>query len=127
MLPAHRFEDLKSWQKAREMTALIYKITNQEYFRYDRVLREQMRGAALSIMANIAEGFERNSRKEYIQFLYIAKASAGELRSHLYAAKDQAYLSAGDFEEICGQLDHISRMLSRHILFLKSSQKTKNE
>ena len=78
-----QFEDLKVWQKARLVNLCIYKLSNQGSFSKDFGLRDQMRRASISILSNIAEGFERNGNKEFNQFLSIAKASAGEIRSQL--------------------------------------------
>lgn len=118
----HKFEDLRSWQKSREIIKMVYQMTSERTFYRDRVLQEQMRRAAISISANIAEGFERNTKKEYIQFLYIAKGSAGELRSHLYVARDLDYLGKEHFEKLHEQLDHLSKMIAKHIAFLKQNQ-----
>src|SRR5262245_31981032 len=93
-----RFEDIVAWQKARELTADVYRLSQQEHLRKDFALRDQMVRAAISIMANIAEGFERGRLAEFHQFLSISKASCAELRSHLYVALDAGYLSAEQFE-----------------------------
>jgi four helix bundle protein len=85
-----RYEEIQSWQKARELTSWIYAVTQQDAFARDWGLRDQIRGAAVSVMSNIAEGFERGSRQEFIQFLSVAKASAGEVQSQLYAALDRS-------------------------------------
>src|SRR5206468_3923596 len=87
-----RFEDLVAWQKARAMTAAIYQVTRQGLFSKDFGLSGQMQRAAVSVMSNIAEGFERGRRAEFHQFLSAAKASCAELRSQLYTALDAGYL-----------------------------------
>ena len=92
-----RFEDLIAWQKARKLTCEIYQITRQGAFVKDFGLSNQIQRASVSIMSNIAEGFERGSNKEFIQFLYIAKGSCGEVRSQIYIAFDQRYISENDF------------------------------
>ncbi|PSQ92571.1 MAG: four helix bundle protein, partial [Bacteroidetes bacterium SW_4_67_19] len=84
MATFHRFEDIESWQKARRLARRIYELTGNGDFARDFGLRDQIRRAAVSIMSNIAEGFERGSRREFARFLDIAKASAGEVRSPLY-------------------------------------------
>lgn len=94
----HGFEDLRSWQLARELVGLVYRLTDGQNFQKNSSLREQMRRAAVSCTANIAEGFERGSKREFIRFLYMARGSAGELRSHLYLARDLNYLDQADFE-----------------------------
>jgi len=89
-----KFEDIDSWKKGRELAREIYAATNKGAFARDFGLRDQMRRAAVSIVSNIAEGFERDRKTEFIRFLLIAKGSAGELRSQLYIALDQEYISA---------------------------------
>jgi len=89
MAKLNSFEDIIAWQKARELNTVIYTVTNSnQLFNSDYGLRDQMRRASISITSNIAEGFERETTKEFIRFLYIAKASAGEFRSQLYLAFD---------------------------------------
>jgi len=87
-----RFEDLIAWQKARQLTSVIYRITSLSDFARDFGLRDQIRRAAVSVMSNIAEGFDRASRSEFHQFLVIAKASCAEVRSQLYVAQDVGYI-----------------------------------
>ncbi len=86
MASAQRFEDIKAWQKARELVKNIYQATSVGKFARDFVLRDQIRRAAVSIMSNIAEGFEREGNKEFLQFLSLAKGSCGEVRAQLYVA-----------------------------------------
>ncbi len=93
-----RFEDFRAWQQARELTARIYRITEGGTFARDFGLRDQIRRASVSMMSNIAEGFERGRPKEFHQFLSIAKASCAELRSQLYVALDAGHLSQPDFD-----------------------------
>ena len=88
----HRFEEIEAWQKARHLTKEIYLLSRGGPFSRDFGLRDQIRRASVSIMANIAEGFERSGTGEFIQFLAIAKGSSGEVRSHLYVAHDQGYV-----------------------------------
>jgi four helix bundle protein len=83
-----RFEDIKAWQAARELVSAVYRVSGKGKFEKDFGLRDQIRRAAVSVMSNIAEGFERCSDKEFNRFLYIAKGSAGEVRSHLFVALD---------------------------------------
>jgi four helix bundle protein len=92
-----RFEDLAAWGKARERVNLVYAITKKQMFCRDRVLFSQMRRAAISVMSNISEGFERRSDKEFARFLRIAKGSCGEVRSQLIVAFDQGYLDETEF------------------------------
>lgn len=92
------FEDIEAWQKARDLVRRVYHISQGSEFSRDYALKDQMRRAAISIMSNIAEGFERNGNKEFIHFLSIAKGSAGEVRSQLYVALDQRYI---DKDRVC--------------------------
>ena len=95
-----RFEDIEAWQKARQSTQVIYTITNPDKFGRDFSLKDQIRRASISIMSNIAEGFERESIKEFSHFLSIAKGSAGEVESQLYIAFDQNYITKQQFDDI---------------------------
>jgi len=106
-----RFEDIKAWQKARELVKDIYRVCRVEKFRNDYNLIDQTRRAAVSIMANIAEGFARRTSKEFINFLGMAHASAAELQSHLYVAIDQEYISDSDFRIIYETAGEVSKMI----------------
>ena len=90
------FEDLEIWKLAREVTDQIYKITKKKSFAQDWGLKDQIRRAGVSIMSNIAEGFERGGNQEFQQFLYVAKGSCGEIRCQLYVALDQEYIIKRD-------------------------------
>ena len=107
-----RFEDIVAWQKARELTAQVYRLSQQrERLRKDFGLRDQMLRAAISMMANIAEGFERGRLSEFHQFLSVSKASCAELRSHLYVALDAGYLDAEEFEVLRLKAEEVGRIL----------------
>ena len=106
-----RFEDLIAWQKARFLTAQIYKVTREGDFAKDFGLRNQIQRAAVSIMSNIAEGFERARPAEFHQFLSMAKASCAELRSQLYVAFDVGYLPEGQFNELMALAQEVSRII----------------
>jgi len=94
-----RFEDSKAWQNARELVKLVYELTRREPFLSDWGLRDQIQRAAVSGMSNIAEGFERGSNREFVQFLYQAKASTREVRSQLlYVALDLGYIDQEQFD-----------------------------
>jgi four helix bundle protein len=99
MTTAKRFEDLDVWQRAKELTSLIYRLSSLGLFAHDFALRDQMRRAAISIMSNIAEGFESQTQALFIRFLGIAKGSAGELRAQLYIALEQKYITLEEFED----------------------------
>ena len=106
-----RFEDLIAWRKARELTREIYKTTRNGELAKDYGLSGQMRRAAVSIMANIAEGFERTGQGEFYQFLSIAKASCAEVRSHLYVALDAGYLPKDAFQTLLNMAEEVARIV----------------
>src|SRR6266540_6718018 len=110
-----RFEDIDSWQKAGELTRIIYQHSNAGKFARDFGLRDQIRGASVSIMSNIAEGFERGGDKEFRQFLSTAKGSCGEVRSQLYVALDQNYIVPAAFAQMYQMTVEISRLTSGFI------------
>ena len=116
-MKVQKFEDLIAWQKARELTRQIYMITRKEPFCKDFGLCNQMQRSSVSIMSNLAEGFERGSSKEFHQFLVIAKASCAELRSQLYVAFDIGYITRNIFD----QINSIALEVSRIIGGLKAS------
>ncbi|MFH1702455.1 MAG: four helix bundle protein [Nitrospirota bacterium] len=118
-----RFEDLVAWQKARELTKQIYLMTKRESFSKDFGLREQIQRSSVSIMSNIAEGFERGSRPEFHKFIVIAKASCAEVRSHLYVAFDVGYINNEEFNSISSLAIEVSKILGG----LRSSLKNKIE
>ena len=106
-----KFEDLIAWQKARVLTAKIYALTEQGKFSRDFGLRDQIRRAAVSIMSNIAEGFERGRSAEFHQFLSIAKGSCAELRTQLYVAFDAGYLSQDLFNELIASAVEVGQII----------------
>ena len=112
------FEEIESWKKARIFNKLIYSITQQENFSKDFDLIRQIRRASVSISSNIAEGFERNTDKEFVYFLYVAKASAGEVRSQLYLANDLNYINNDDFNQLKDNVVEISKLISGLIKYL---------
>jgi len=116
-----RFEDIKAWQLARKLVREVYALTVEEKRKVAPGLKDQMRRAAVSAMANIAEGFERNSKKEFIQFLYIAKGSVGEVRSHMYSALDLEFFSKEDFDKIFLLSEEISKIIYGLIKSLKNN------
>ncbi len=113
------FEDLLVWQKGMKIVRQVYLITRDGKLSKDFNLRDQLRGAALSIPSNIAEGFERASRKEYLNFLNIAKGSAGEVRSLLRVAVEIGYLEEPKYIELQEMILELSRYLSNQIKSLK--------
>jgi four helix bundle protein len=115
------FEDLEIWKEACRLTKEIYRLTSGPKFSKDFGLRGQIQNAAVSIMSNIAEGFERGGNQEFSQFLYIAKGSCGEVRSQLYVAVDQGYISANESEELLNLFKRLSSMIGSLINYLKRS------
>jgi four helix bundle protein len=118
-----RFEDIEAWKEARNIVNRVYSVCRVNGFRKDYSLTDQVRRSAISIMANIAEGFSRKGNKEFIQFLFIAKSSAAELQSHLYIAVDQGYLEKNQFDELYGELDKVQRKISNFIKYLNTTIK----
>ena len=123
MAKIERFEDIEAWKKARELTKIIYEVTSQGKLASDFSLRDQLRRAAVSIMANIAEGFEREGNKEFRQFLATAKGSAGEVKALLYVAMDAGLTSMEQFQQIRTLADETSRLLAGFLRYLKTSDK----
>lgn len=115
------FEEINAWQRARDLTSRVYQISSEGDFARDYGLRDQMRRACISIMSNIAEGYERSGTKEFVQFLSVAKGSVGEVRSQLYVALDQGYISEAIFEQLAGEAMEISRMLSGLMKYLRKA------
>jgi four helix bundle protein len=116
-----KFEDIGVWTIARELVNDLYKITQTVPFSRDWGLKDQLQRASVSIMLNIAEGYERGSNKEFIQFLFIAKASAGEVRSLSYVAYDQKYLDEKVFSNLSSKASVISRQIKGFIVYLQKS------
>ena len=106
-----KFEDFIAWQKARELTAEIYMITGRGQFSRDYGLRDQIRRASVSIMSNIAEGFERGRPSEFHQFLVVAKASCAEVRSQLYVALDAGHLTEEEFNGLMNKANEVGRVI----------------
>lgn len=115
------FEDLEVWKSARVLTNKIYEITRDNVFSKDYGLRDQIRRASVSIMSNIAEGYERGGNQEFIQFLSIAKGSCGEVRCQLYIAGDQDYISQNERKPLIEQCKRISIMINNFMEHLKGS------
>jgi four helix bundle protein len=122
MATVTRFEDLVSWKKARELNRRVYQLTRQPPMSRDYGLCDQMRRSSLSVMCNIAEGFERGGRKEFIQFLSIAKGSAGEVRAQLVAALDAPYIDQPTFEEMTALAVEVGRLIAGFIRYLQNCE-----
>ena len=115
------FEEIQSWQKARELTKVIYKTTRAKEFSDDYDLKKQIRRASDSIMANIAEGFERGGTNEFVNFISIAKGSSGEMQSHLYVALDQEYITQDVFDKLYNEYKSVGKMLGSFMNYLNKS------
>jgi four helix bundle protein len=126
MATFRRFEDIEAWQKARSLAKAIYAISRRGGLGKDFALRDQIRRARVSVMSNIAEGFERSSDREFARFLTIAKGSAGEVKSQLYVAYDQGYLDENGFNELVKEVDETARKIGSLISYLRApgSRKT---
>ena len=118
------FEELAIFQKARELSKKIYPVTNKEGFKSDFRFVQQIRAAAGSIMDNIAEGFERGGNKEFLNFLYIAKGSCGEVRSQLIRANDIGYLTSQEYDELYSECRKLSAGIMNFIKEIKASDIT---
>ncbi len=118
MATINRFEDLEIWQLARELCKEIYHIIEFTNLKNNYKLSNQIDGSSGSIMDNIAEGFERNGNKEFVQFLSIAKASCGETRSQLYRVFDRRFISEEKFNTLKGQTETLSKKISSFIKYL---------
>lgn len=118
------FEELAIFQKARELSKKIYHVTDRESFKSDYRFVQQIRAAAGSIMDNIAEGFERTGNKEFLNFLYIAKGSCGEVRSQLIRANDVGYLTPEEYEDLYTECRKLSAAIMNFIKEIKASDIT---
>ncbi len=121
MAKIDRFEDLDVWQKARQLAHAIHLKTCEGSFSKDFSLRDQINRSSGSIIDNIAEGFEREGRREFIQFLSYSKASAAEVRSQLYRAKDRNHINENEFKDLLTQTEAIGKMLGGFMNHLKKS------
>jgi four helix bundle protein len=124
MAKIEKFEDIIAWQKALELSDLVYFHTNNSVFSKDYGLKDQIRRASVSVVSNVAEDFERESNNQFIYFLTIAKASAGELRAQLYIAKNQKYISEEKFKIIIDKVLEVSKTISGFISYLRGIKNT---
>ena len=124
---ARTFEEIVAWQVARHLTKRIYEVTRSDRFARDFGLSSQTQRASVSVMANIAEGFDRRGAVEFAHFLGYAKASCSELRSNLYVALDCGYLSEDEFTELKTKAEEVSYLLQKLISSLRASQPAKVE
>jgi four helix bundle protein len=116
-----RFEDIVAWQKARQLTKAIYEATSRGEFSRDFGLREQIRKAGVSSMSNIAESFEREGNKEFVQFLTVSKGSTAEVKSQLYVALDARFITQPEFTGLYQIADDTSRVIGGFMRYLQTS------
>lgn len=121
MATIERFEDVKGWKKGCELCELVYEVTNKAPFSRDYGLRDQIRRAAVSVISNIAEGFESQNDRTFVRYLYIAKASSGEVRAQAYVALDQAYISQETFNQLYTLSSKTSCLIAGFIAYLAQS------
>lgn len=121
MAKIERFEDIQAWQKSRELNKDIYKITMNPSFSKDFSLKDQIRRASVSIMANIAEGFGRKSNREFSNFLNMSHGPTAEVQCHLYVALDMDYISSEGFELLYQKADEVSKMIQGFMNYLNNS------
>ena len=115
-----RFEDIEAWKTSRELTRTIYAQTEQSQFSKDFALKNQIQRASVSVMSNIAEGFESRTQAQFLDYLGHAKASAGEVRCQLYIALDLKYLTQDQFKQVFDLADKSSRQIARFMDYLET-------
>jgi four helix bundle protein len=120
-----RFEDIEAWKVSRQFTNSVYVYTNQIGFNRDFGLRDQIRRASVSVMSNIAEGFESRTDVQFINFLGMARASAGEVRAQLYIALDQKYISEEQFKETFALAQTCARQISNFVKYLEANPRSR--
>jgi len=116
-----KFEEIEAWKKARQLTRRIYEITGSGSFAKDFGLKDQIRRASVSIMSNVAEGFDRGGTGEFVQFLSTAKGSAAEVRCQLYVASDQRYIDEAVFAELSGLATEAGNLIGGLMNYLRGS------
>jgi four helix bundle protein len=121
MTTIKKFEDLEMWKKSRILCNEIFEIIKSENFSKDYKLKDQINGSSGSVMDNIAEGFDRGSRLEFLNFLSISKGSAGEVKSQLYRAVDRKYINSNKFDELYSLAEEISKMIGSFMEYLNKS------
>jgi len=119
-----QFEDIEAWQVARTLARSIYATTGQGKFKCDFGLRDQIQRAAVSIMANVSEGFDSQSNRTFIQFLGYALRSATEVQSHLYVALDQEYISRDAFDDLYERAARVKSIIHGFIRYLRNVERS---
>ncbi|RJP83635.1 MAG: four helix bundle protein [Desulfobacteraceae bacterium] len=125
MTTIKRFEDLECWKEARDLVRLVYTFTHKSNFKSDFELKNQIKRSVVSIMANIAEGFHRNSNKDFMRFLDYSRSSIAETMSHCYVALDQNYIDNNDMQKVKFQSDLVWKKLNNFINYLNNNVKNK--
>jgi len=125
MATIKRFEEMLCWQQARVLAKMVYRVTNNDQFKRDRDLVSQIRRSVVSVMANMAEGFHRSSRKDFVKFLDYSRASIAETVSHSYVAIDQGYISESDLRELQQQADIVWKSTNAFLSYLKKADQGK--
>ena len=118
MVTIQRFEDLECWQEARRLVNIVYDLTRLPAFSQDTVLQRQMRRSAVSVMANIAEGFHRNSNRDFIKFLNYVRSSLAETLSHAYIGLDQGYAGDNEFKTFQVQSEIVWKQINGFVSYL---------
>lgn len=116
-----RFEDIQGWQEARKLTNMVFDVSDKDQFAKSYRLRDQIQGAAISSMANIAEGFDCDTDPEFIRFLSYAFRSATEVQSHLYVALDRHYISQEEFDRVYSKATETKNLIGGFMRYLRSS------
>jgi four helix bundle protein len=125
MATISHFEEIEAWKTARQLTNLVYQVSGLGPFSKDFGLKDQIRRAAISVMSNIAEGFESRTQAQFINYLGIAKASAAEVRSQVYITSDQKYVTQEQFKQVLDLSDKAIRQLASFISYLESNPKSR--
>ena len=115
------FEEIEAWKESSRLVCEVYRVTREGEFSRDFALRDQIRKSAISVPSNISEGFERDSTKAFINFLYIAKGSCGELRTQIYLARKLGYIDAARMKKLVAKAKDVSRMIAGLIGYLEKS------
>ena len=121
MSKIEKFEDIEAWKHARSLAKAVYEATRSDRFSRDYGLCNQIQRAAVSVISNIAEGFSRQTDKEFVQFLHIAKGSTSEVQSQLYIAVDLGYISQEEFDNLYKQADEVGRLIFGFIRYLRKA------
>ena len=127
MATIKRFEDLECWQEARELVKIVYSVTKKNEFKKDYELVRQVRKSAVSSMANVSEGFHRNSTRDFMRFLDYSRSSVAETLSHLYVALDQKYINEEELEKIKNQANIVWKKVNNFISYLNKNSISTNK